>query len=126
MLDVVEEQTRDGEHLEVVDAGRFFGDLAAEGGVFALECPRDEGGEFAVVRIDGLCSESFVLYLADAFEVPYAVLDLVADAEHHRRRRDQTDLVNGTHHVEPFLRVAFGRNSRTHLVIEYLAAAAGH
>ena len=56
--------------------------------------------------------------------MPDAMFDTVADAEHHRRRRDQADLMYGPHHVEPFLRVAFCRDSRTDLVIEYLAAGA--
>jgi hypothetical protein len=39
MVDVVEVKTRDCEHLEVIDAGRFLFDLAAECGVLTLERP---------------------------------------------------------------------------------------
>ena len=49
----------------------------------------------------------------------------VADAEHHRRGRDQSDLMNGAHHVEPFLSGAFCRDAFADLVVEDLAAAAG-
>src|SRR5690349_21780708 len=55
----------------------------------------------------------------------YAMLHAIADAEHHSAGRDQPDLMNGTHHVQPFLRVAFGGDALSDLVVEYLAAAAG-
>lgn len=52
------------------------------------------------------------------------MFDAVADAEHHCRGRDQPGLVDGAHHVEPFLRRAFCRDAFSHLVIEDLSSAA--
>ncbi len=54
-----------------------------------------------------------------------AVFHVVADAEHHRRRRAQTDFVNCLHHVEPFLRIAFRWNTLANFIVQNLAAAAG-
>ncbi len=52
-------------------------------------------------------------YFQDSNPIPrmYAYSSFNAlspDAEHHRRRRAQTDFVNRAHYVEPFLRCAFG------------------
>jgi hypothetical protein len=78
-----------------------------------LERPRDERRE----------SAGLVLHIADALQV-------TTDARRDRRCRTssspsiEADLVYGSHHVEPFLRVAFRRNTLANFVVEDLAAAA--
>src|SRR5262245_11147389 len=60
VLDVVEKKARDSEHLEVIDAGRFFFDLSAKSGVLALKRPWNERRK----------SAGLVLYVANALEMP--------------------------------------------------------
>lgn len=61
MLNVVEEEPRNGEHCQVIDARRFLGDLASESRVLALECPRDKGREFAAAASFIDAGERFIL-----------------------------------------------------------------
>ena len=66
-----------------------------------------------------------VLQIANSLQVTHAMLDRVADAEHHRRGRSQTDLVHRAHHRQPFIGRAFRRHALAHFVVENLGAAAG-
>src|ERR1051325_6268731 len=53
-----------------------------------------------------------------------AMLDAVADAEHHRCRRAQAHTMHGAHHPKPLIRSAFRRDSSSHFVVQNLTAAA--
>src|SRR3954451_18072200 len=104
MIDVFEEQARDGYHLQIIDARWFLGYLTTESCVLALKCPRDK------------CCKSagLVLHVPDPLQMPHTMFYLIADAEHHRRSGPETDVMSGPHDVQPLLRIAFRRDSRTH------------
>jgi hypothetical protein len=73
VFDVIEIETRDGQHLQIFDAGCFFPAAAAEGGITGLETPGDE------------CSEapSFFLEAADDLKMINALVERFPNAEHH-------------------------------------------
>ena len=58
-------------------------------------------------------------------QVPHAMLDSIADAEHHRCARLQTDFVHRPHYGKPFISCAFRSYAFAHFVVENLRAAAG-
>src|SRR5437868_13043066 len=68
VIDVVHVETRDGQHLEVIHSRRFGFDLAAERGVLSLKCPGNKGKE----------SARFILKIANALQMPHAMLDSIA------------------------------------------------
>jgi hypothetical protein len=76
IVDVVHEQARNREHLEVIHSCRLFLDPAAERRVLALKSPWDESKEAA----------RLVLKIANSLQVADAMLDCVANTEHHRGR----------------------------------------
>src|SRR5262252_11170356 len=56
----------------------------------------------------------------------HALLDGLAAAEHHRRRRTHSELVRSAMDVDPLLGAALQtRDAMTHCIIENLRAAAG-
>ena len=116
VLDVVEIEARDGEHLEVFDRGGLVPAAAAEGGVLGLEAPGDEGRE----------SAGLFLQAAHDFEVVDALLEGLADAEHHGRGGAHAELVRGAMDADPVFGAALeAGDALAHVVVEDLGAAAG-
>lgn len=116
VLDVVEIKAGDGEDLEVLDGGGFVPAAAAEGGVFGLEAPGDEGGE----------SAGFFLQTADDFEVVDALVHGFADAEHHGGGGAHSELMGGAMHGDPVVGAALeAGDALADVVVEDLGAAAG-
>ena len=77
------------------------------------------------LTVNEVAGDTFtVLIIPHTLKVTNSMLDLISDPEHHSRGRTQTDLVNGTHNVEPFLRIAFCRDTLANLIVKDLAAAA--
>ena len=91
VLEVREEQARDGEIFQVLDGSGFVPLAPAEGRVLRLEGPGDKRGEAAC----------FFLQVVDRLQVVDAVLKFLADPEHHGRRCPLTKLVSGRVDVEP-------------------------
>ena len=104
-----------GEHLQVVGAGRVPPAAPLEDGVLRMERERDEGEEAA----------GPVLLVAQAEEVVDALLvRLDVPVEHRAVRRDPQP-VRGVVHVEPDLgRLLARRDEPPHAVGEDLGAAA--
>ncbi len=117
VFNVVEVEACDGEDLEVLDRGGFFPSAAAEGGVAGLEAPGDEGGE----------STGLLLQVADDFEVINALIECLADTEHHGGGGAHAELVSGAMDGDPVGGAAFETGySFSHIVVEDLGAAAGN
>ena len=115
VFDVVEEQTRDRQHLQIINAGRFVFDPRPSAvfsrwkvqGINAVKPPVSSCRSRMRCRCLTRCSI------------------VIADAKHHRRRRSQTDAMHRAHHVQPLIRRAFRRDALAHFVVENLGAAAG-
>src|SRR5690606_36819335 len=78
VLYVVEEETRDRKHLQVIDACRLLRDLPPESRVLSLERPRDQRGKLAVIRVLCFRGERLILHLTNSFEVSHTMLDTIA------------------------------------------------
>src|SRR6478609_2642001 len=115
--DVVEQQPRDGEHLQVVSARREPEAAPLEDGVLGVEGERDEGEE----------ATRLVLLVAQPQQVVDALLvGLDVAVEHGALGRDP-ELVRGVVDVEPLVGVLLaGRDEGAHAVGEDLSAAARH
>jgi len=114
---VVEIEARDGQRLEVFDAGRLLLDEAAQRGVLALEGPRDERGE----------STGLFLNLADHVEVVHALFDGLAAAEHHGRGSAKPQRVRRAMHFDPVIgRRLEAADAAPHIVVQDLGPAAGN
>ena len=115
ILDVVEHHAGDGEGFEVFDRGCLFPAAAAEGGVAGLKGPGDEGGEAA----------GFFLEAADNLEVIDALLEGLADAEHHGGGGAHAEFVGSAVDADPVLGAAFeAGDAFADVVVEDLGAAA--
>ena len=113
---VVEHQAREGEHLQVVGAGRVAPAATLEDGVLRVERERDEREEAARA----------VLLLAEAQDVVDALLVRLDVAVEHRAVRRDPEPMRGVVHVEPDVRVLLpGRDERADAVGEDLGPAAG-
>ena len=115
VVEVVEDDARDGERAQVVDAGRFG---AGELGVVGLIAPGDERGEAA----------GLVLQLAQPQQMLEALFVGLDRPVHHRRRRAQAGAMGVAHDVEPFVgrRLAVAVQQPADAVDEDLGAAAGN
>ena len=115
--DVVEQQPRDRDHLQVVGARREAEAAPLEDGVLGMERERDEGEE----------AVGLVLLLAQAQQVVDALLVGLDVAVEHRALRRDPHLVRGVVDVEPLVGMLLARRDQVaHAVGEDLGAAAGH
>ena len=115
VVEVVEDDARERERAQVVDAGRLD---AAALGVLGLVAPGDERGEAA----------GLVLQIAQPHHVLDALLVRLHRPVHHRRRRAQAGAVRLAHDVEPFVgrRLAVAVQQLADAIDEDLGAAAGN
>ena len=114
--DVVEQQPRDGDHLQVVGAGLEPEAAALEDGVLRVERERDEREEAA----------GPVLLVAQAQQVVDALLVGLDVAVEDRAVRRDPEPVRGVVDVEPHVRVLLARRDEAaDAVGEDLGAAAG-
>ena len=115
VVEVVEDDARDRERAQVVEAGRL---AAGELGVLGLIAPRDERGEAA----------GLVLQRAQPQQVLEALLVGLDRPVHHRRRRPQAGAMRVPHDVEPFVgrRLAVAVQPLADAVDENFGAAAGN
>ena len=112
---VVEEEPRDGDHLQVVRAGRVAPAAALEDGVLGMEGERHEREEAARLVLERAQPEQVVDALLVRLHVP---------VEHRAVRRD-AERVGVAMDVEPLVGVLLaGRDEPPHSVGEDLGAAA--
>ncbi len=114
---------------ELIAGIRFFGRggwvpflEAAEGCVFTLEGPGDEG----VVAAGPFLGDGDVLSVAEAAHVVDAVEDAFDVSEHHGAGGEHAEAVGGGHDVDPLLSGGFAQaDAAAHVGGEDFAAAAG-
>ena len=115
--DVVEQEPRDGDHLQVVGTGGEAEAAPFEHGVLRMERERDEGEEAA----------GLVLLLTQPQQVVDALLVGLDVAVEHRALGRDPELVSGVVNVEPLVGVLLARSDeRADAVGEDLGSAAGH
>ena len=95
---VVEIEPADREPAQILVGREAVGNLAADRRVVRLQRPRDEGDEAARV----------LLHLIEPIQVLDAVLERLAQSEHHRRCGRDAEPVGGLHDFEPLVAVALG------------------
>ena len=114
VLEICEEQARDGEILQVFHGRGFVPLAAAQRSVLRLECPWDKRRKPA----------GFFLQTVDSLQVVDAVLELFADAEHHGGSGSHAELVRSAVHVQPvFSQALQTRNTMTNFVVQNFRAA---
>ena len=114
VLDVVEHQARDGDHLEVVLAGRELPATALEDGVLRVERQRDEGHE----------APGLVLQFAQRQQVLDALLVRLDVVVQHRAVRLETKVVRDPMGLEPLCtRLLARRDDLAHTRREDLGTA---
>ena len=116
VFDVVEIEAGDGQHFQVLDRGRFFPAVTAEGCVFGLETSGDEGGEPA----------GLFLQTADNFKMIDALVVGFTNAEHHGGGGAHAELMRGAMDADPVFSVAFNTsNAMADVVVENFRTSAG-
>src|SRR5579871_1902909 len=117
VLEIIEVNARNRQRLQVIDRRGFLLDEPPQRCPFALEHPRNEGGETA----------GFFLQLANALEMAHAMLEALAASEHHRSGGTHAQFVRGAMHGEPIFGGALQpADAETHFVVENFRAAAGN
>ena len=111
---LLEEDTGDGQSLQIFDSSGLVPAASAQCRVLRLERPGNECGEAA----------SFFLQIVDALEVVDPIFISFADAEHHSGGSPHAELMCGAVHIEPIVSEAFeARDFVADFVVENFSAA---